>query len=106
MHLWIDPHNPRSLEQVRANERSADAASNVEAQLHEFAEAGRVVVTAGLGIAERLQQWIGLQHLSTGLPMVCALCPTMPLTFAMVKPDDIKGKANDVLIISPIRWAL
>ena len=63
-HQRVDLHHARALQQVGADEGAADAPRDVEAQLHELAEARGVVVAAGLGVAKRLQQRVRLQHLN------------------------------------------
>ena len=46
-------------------QRTCYAALAPKLDLHEFAEAGGVVVAHGLGVAKGLEQRVGLQHLWT-----------------------------------------
>ena len=55
--------NPGALQQVGPDSSPADAPSLVELDLHKLPESRRVVVPHRLGVAKRLQQRIGLQHL-------------------------------------------
>ena len=58
-------HNPGALQEVGPHSSTADAACLVELDLHKLPEARGVVVPHCLGIAECLQQWIGLEHLQS-----------------------------------------
>lgn len=64
-YLGSDLNNAGALKEVGSDEGAADTAGNFKTHLHEFAEAGGVVVAARLGVAKRLQQRIGLQYLHT-----------------------------------------
>ena len=56
-------HDPRLLQQVVGDVAADRVVLKVEVDIHVLAEAGRVVVPVRLGVAERLQNRVGLnQH--------------------------------------------
>mmetsp|Transcript_36119 Transcript_36119/g.108461 ORF Transcript_36119/g.108461 Transcript_36119/m.108461 type:complete len:238 (+) Transcript_36119:2148-2861(+) len=56
-------HHPRFLEQIRVDRAAVDEAFGVELNADEFAEARRIVVACGGGVAKGLQDWIRPQQL-------------------------------------------
>ena len=56
-------HEARFFEQVAADASAGNEAVAAEPQLNELAEAGRVVVASGLGVAKRLHDGIRVEDL-------------------------------------------
>ena len=56
-------HDTTLLEQVCENFGTADVIARIEVNLQQLAEARGVVIAQSLGIAESLQEGVGLQHL-------------------------------------------
>ena len=55
-------HSSRLFEQIRAHSAAAEGAARVETDLNPPAEAARIVVTESLGVAEGLEDRVGLEQ--------------------------------------------
>ena len=60
-------HDPRLFEQIVVIVGRRDAALPIEGDLDQLAKSGRVVVTDRLGVAEGLEDRIGLQSVRDGM---------------------------------------